>query len=156
MVLLLSNNKGVKIMYKILFIYFSIILPTFGQIDSRFFIKQLNPDRFKIVNISTDAFLNYNFITLEDTIGAYWFVVSEKNNIVNDTLLTSKLKEGSVILTKLECKPQLKYLEPKIRGANPVIVAYNRYIVFADTLRVPTYSSNDIVGLYINRNKLIK
>ena len=114
----------------------------------------MRTDCYVVKAVDPLTFRNYNSIVLEDKNGNYYFLISKKVNLKDTSKYFSKLYQeilkgeeyclkiteiDSIVTMKINSPPDLDF-----------IYAINNLIIWSkDTVRIKSYTSGDILDIYI-------
>lgn len=134
-------------------LYIIIILVYFLQIISCSG-SHVNKDMYFVSNINSKLFEGYHWVTLKNKNKKQLFLISQKNENINAIDTIEKIKIGSNYTLTIHHLDSSITLNPSsIRTANGQIFIGNVLIWENDTVKTDLYMSNDLIDLYIIKNK---
>jgi hypothetical protein len=130
------------------FILFFVIFAIVGCNTTKIENVQ-NHNFFKMMSVDTSTFLDYNFMIIEN--GEYvFYLISKKDSIDYNNQFIDTLKKGRSYSFNLSSNDSLKILKLKNKS-NPIdeYIYKKRILWMHDTIRVKTYFSQDIKGIFL-------
>lgn len=114
-----------------------------------------NYSSLRITYIDSSSYKNYNLFIAENYDNIIYYIISNKHNFIeelnNKNLDLQKIKINKTYKLKLIPNDSIKHIELIQKQQSKIIIAYDErsnYVWYDDTLRVPTYTTPNIIDKY--------